>query len=198
MFVQVIKGHTSDADGFRRQGERWQEAVRPGAVGYLGSTAGVADDGTFIVLARFENEAAARANSERPEQSAWWEETSKYVDGEATFRESSDTKTLFQGGTDEAGFVQIMEGTVSDRDKADGLETPEMLQQLHAARPDLLGGLRVWLPGDAFVEAAYFTSEEDARKGEQSEDFGDAGEEMGALYGEMTFIDLRDPQLHSA
>jgi len=72
-----------------------------------------------------------------------------------------------------------------------------MLQQLHAARPDLMGGLRVWLPGGEFVEAAYFTSEEDARKGEQSEDFGGPGDEYAALYGEMTFTDLKDPQLHT-
>src|SRR5262245_742418 len=122
MFVQVIKGHTSDPAGFIRQGESWQSDVRPGAIGYLGSTGGVAEDGTFIVLARFADEASARANSERPEQGAWWEETSKYVDGEASFRESSDVRTLFDGGSDDAGFVQIMEGSVSDRAKADAME----------------------------------------------------------------------------
>src|SRR5262245_48724915 len=124
MFVQVIKGHTNDPEGFARQGERWQEEVRPGAVGYLGTTGGIAEDGTFIVFARFADEAAARANSDRPEQGAWWEETSKYVDGEASFRESSDVDTLFDGGSDKAGFVQVMEGTVTDRAKAKALETP--------------------------------------------------------------------------
>jgi hypothetical protein len=198
MFVQVIKGHTSDPEGFKRQGERWQEEVRPGAVGYLGSTAGVAEDGTFVVLARFADEASARANSERPEQSAWWEETSKYVDGEATFRESSDVNPLFEGGSDKAGFVQIMEGSVTDRAKAESFESPEMLDQLRKGRPDLLGGLRVWLPGNEFVDAAYFTSEEDARKGESSEEFGAMPDEMMEVYGEMTFTDLKDPILHSA
>ena len=72
MFVQVIKGRTSDPEGLQRQAQRWISEVRPDAIGYLGGTFGVADDGTFVVLARFEDESSARANSERPEQQAWW------------------------------------------------------------------------------------------------------------------------------
>lgn len=195
MFVQVIKGHTTDPDGVRRQGERWRDEVRPGATGFLGSTAGVADDGTCIVIARFADEAAARANSERVEQSTWWAEMSACFDSEPTFRESSDVATLFDGGSDEAGFVQVMEGTVVDRAKAEAMETPEMLAQLRAARPDLLGSLRVWLPGGAFVDTAYFTSEQAARQGESSADFEQPHEDFDALFGEMTFLDLRDPIL---
>ena len=168
MFVQVIKGHTTDPEGLRRQMERWRAELKPGAVGFEGSTVGIADDGTFIALARFTDADAARRNSDRPEQGAWWQETEKYFDGEPTFRESTDTTTLFEGGSDDAGFVQVMEGTVPDRARAEAAETPEMLEQLRTARPDLLGGLRVWFDGGAYVEAAYFTSEADARRAEQS------------------------------
>jgi hypothetical protein len=197
MFVQVIKGRVSDAAAIRKRAKQWAEEVRPGAIGFLGSTAGVADDGTFIVLARFADEASARANSERSEQSAWWEETATYFDGEPAFRESNDTATLFEGGSDRAGFVQVMEGTVTDRAKADALETPELLDQLRTARPDLIGALRVWFPGGEYVEAAYFTSEEAARKGESSSEFSGPGDEFAEVFGEMTFIDLRDPILTS-
>ena len=194
MFVQVIKGKTSDGEGMRRQGERWKEQVGSVAKGFLGGTSGVADDGTFIVFARFEDEAAAKANSDSPEQSAWWEEMSKYIDGEPSFRESSDVSLLFDGGSDKAGFVQVMEGTVADRAKAESLETPEMLEQLRQARPDLLGSLRVWFAGGAYVEAAYFTSEDDARKGESSSDFAGPQKEYTDLFGELSFLDLHDPQ----
>lgn len=34
MFVQVIKGRTDDSAGPRRQLERWQEELRPGAIGF--------------------------------------------------------------------------------------------------------------------------------------------------------------------
>jgi hypothetical protein len=192
MFVQVIKGHTSDAEGIRRQGERWKEDVGPGAVGFLGTTAGVAEDGTFYAIARFEDEAAARANSERPEQSAWWEEMSKYFDGEPTFRESSDVSLLFDGGSDAAGFVQVMEGTVKDRARAQAMEA-EMVEQLRRIRPDLLGSVRVHFEGGAFVDTAYFTSEADAREGESSAEFEGPGDEFMELFGDMTFTDLKDP-----
>ena len=41
-----------------------------------------------MLRARFESEEAAQANSDRPEQGAWWAETAKVFDGEATFRNS--------------------------------------------------------------------------------------------------------------
>lgn len=195
MFVQVIKGHTNDAAALEARADAWEAEVRPGAIGHLGGTFGVADDGTFVVFARFEDEAAARANSDRPEQGAWWSTVEPLIDGQATFRESSDVQTLFDGGSNDAGFVQVMEGTCADRAKAASVETPEMLEQLRAARPDLLGSVRVWLDGGAFVEAAYFTSEEDARKGEGSDDFAGPQQEFTELFGEMTFTDLRRPRL---
>ncbi len=195
MFVQVIKGRTSDAAGLRRQTERWRSDIRPGAIGFLGSTVGVATDGTFIAFARFADEKSAAANAERAEQHAWWEETTKYFDDEPSFRESSDVTTLFDGGADAAGFVQVMEGTVTDRTKAEALETPEMLAQLRSARPDLIGSLRVWFARGAFAEAAYFTTEEDARKGESSSEFSGPEHEFAELYGDMSFIDIRDPLL---
>jgi hypothetical protein len=198
MFVQVIKGRTNDPAGLRRQMERWRDEIRPGAVGFLGSTGGVSDDGTFIAFARFADEASAKANSDRPEQGAWWEETAKHFDGSPTFRESSDITTLFDGGSDKAGFVQVMEGTVKDRKKAEAFETPEMLDMLHKARPDLIGSVRVWFQGGSFADAAYFTSEADARKGESSTEFAGPQEEYMALYSDMTFIDLHEPLLTSA
>lgn len=193
MFVQVIKGRTNDPEGLRRQLDRWRSDLKPGAVGFLGSTGGIADDGTVILFARFEDAKKAQANSNRPEQGEWWSETSKYFASEPTFRESTDTTPLFDGGSNDAGFVQVMEGTVVDRAKADAFETPEMLEQLRAARPDLLGGLRVWFDGGEFAEVAYFTSEADARKGESSDEFAGPSADYMALFSEMNFIDLRDP-----
>jgi hypothetical protein len=195
VFVQVIKGQTNDAAGLRRQLETWRDEVRPGAIGFVGSTVGIAEDGTFVAFARFNDEASAKANADRPEQSAWWEATVGYFDGEPSFRESSDTKLLWEGGSNRAGFVQIMEGTVSDRARADALETDEMLEQLKTQRPDLLGGVRVWFADGEFAEAAYFTSEEEARKGEASMEMPGPEDEYMALYGNMTYIDLKDPLL---
>lgn len=193
MFVQVIKGKTSDAEGLRRQTERWRDEVRPGAIGFLGGTGGVAEDGTFVLVARFEDEAAAGANAERPEQGAWYEETAKYFDDEPTFRESSDTATLFDGGSDAAGFVQVMEGRILDRAKADALEAPEMTERLRTVRPDLIGGLRVAFPDDTFVQVAYFTSEAAAREGEASPESSGERDQFEAAFADIGFLDLKQP-----
>jgi hypothetical protein len=44
------------------------ERLHPTAVGWLGATSGVTDDGVWINVIRFESTAAAEINSARPEQ----------------------------------------------------------------------------------------------------------------------------------
>ena len=66
MFVQVIQGKVSDAAAVRARMDTWMKELAAGADGWLGSTAGVTDDGDFVALARFESEEAARRNSDRP------------------------------------------------------------------------------------------------------------------------------------
>ncbi len=197
MFIQVIQGRTTDADGLRRQLDRWQDELGPGATGYLGTTGGVAEDGTAIMLARFESEEAARANSDRPEQGAWWAETAKFFDGEVTFRDCTDVDTTLAGGSDDAGFVQVMQGRVRDRQRLRALEEV-FVKQMTELRPDVIGSVRAW-DGDFFTEAIYFTSEEEARKGEASmpESGGEEFEEYTALVEDLTYIDLKDPWLRS-
>jgi hypothetical protein len=197
MFVQIINGKVKDAEEIRRQDERWRKEVMPGAKGFLGSTVGVTDDNRFIAFVRFSDEAAARANSDRPEQGSWWAAFQQCLDGAPTFRESNDVALLFDGGSDKAGFVQVMEGSVSDRAKAEAFETPQMLDELHAARPDLIGSIRAWFDDGKFVDVAYFTSEADARKGEKSEAFSGPSEQYMQLFNDMSFLDLRDPILTS-
>ena len=199
MFIQVIQGKVNDAAGLRTQMDRWLKELAPGAEGYLGTTGGVAEDGTGIFLARFESEEAARANSERPEQGEWWKETAGYFDGEVSFRDCTEVDTYLQGGSDEAGFVQVMQGRSPDKDRLRQLEA-EFLPKLQEMRPDVLGGVNTW-DGDRFVNAVYFRSEEEARKGEASVSDDAGGEEMAdwaSLIEDLTYIDLKDPWLHSA
>jgi hypothetical protein len=193
MFVQVITGRAKDEAAVTAHAQRWTDEVRPGAVGFVGGTFGVADDGRFIVLARFDDEASARANSERAEQGTWWAGMEPLIDGEATFRESSDVATLFDGPSAAAGFVQVMEGTAPDRAKAEATQTPELEAELRAVRPDLLGAIRLWFDGGQYLEAAYFTSEAAARSGETSNEFEAPHAEYAAVFGEPTFTDLHHP-----
>ena len=199
VFVQVIEGRVKDKDAFRAQIDKWLEELGPGATGWLGSTAGVAEDGTYIAVVRFESEEAAQANSDRPEQGEWWAETSTHLDGDATFKNCPQVDVFGGGGSDDAGFVQVIQGR-GDRDRimAGASKMEEILSRV---RPDLIGGLMAW-PGDGtFIQVAYFTSEAEARKGEKAEmsaeDAAAVQDDMAAMQMER-FIDLRDPWLRSA
>ena len=200
MFVQVIEGKTSNPEGLRAQFDKWVAELEPGAKGYEGTTAGVAADGRVVAFARFESEAAARANSERPEQGAWWADTEKLLDGPAQFSESSDVTTFLAGGSDDAGFVQVMKVAGVDRVKVE--EGDKQFEPLAAKlRPDLIGGLRVWTGPDSMIEANYFTSEAEAREGEKTPPPPEAAEgfaEFMAMMSKAEFVDFTDPYLHSA
>jgi hypothetical protein len=198
MFVQIIEGPVSDAEQLRRQMERWRDDIRPGASGFLGSTAGLTPDGTGVVIARFESEDAARSNAARPEQDAWWAETEKCFEREPTFAESSDVAEMLGGGSDQAGFVQVMKGRADDRGE---VERMDRLFAEHAPtwRPDVIGGLRVWVGATDYVEIVYFTSEAEARRNEQTEPPAELAADMqnGVPTGTISYLDLPEPLLVS-
>jgi hypothetical protein len=201
MFAQVIQGRTQDAEGLRAALDRWIEEVRPGSIGWLGSTVGITDDGTFIAVARFESAEAAERNSQRPEQGRWWEATSRLFDGEVSFRDSDDVTVDLQGDPAEAGFVQVMQGQVSDADRAKEVMAQIPDDVMAAYRPDVLGSVVIGHPDGAWTQVMYFTSEAEARQGEGKEppaELLNLMEEMGKLsVGETTFLDLRQPLLQS-
>jgi hypothetical protein len=197
MFVQVIEGRTNDPAGIKAQGDRWQQELRPGAIGYLGVTAGSTADGRTIAIVRFEDEDSARANAARPEQTAWFESMVKLYDGEPTFTESSDVTEWMGGGSDDAGFVQVMKSTGVDRAQVERMDAA--FEPYADQRPDLLGGVRIWTGADSCIDVAYFTSEEEARKGEKAEMPDELKEVMSQFesgMGQTEYLDLTDPQLH--
>jgi hypothetical protein len=198
MFVQVIEGRVADREGLRRQLDRWTSELRPGAKGFLGSTAGVTDDGNAIAFARFESASDAEANNGRPEQGQWWAETEKCFDGEVTFTDSDDVETFLGGGSNDAGFVQVMKGSGVDRDQVHAMDAG-FEEHAPSFRPDLIGVLRVWTGPDSYAEVAYFTSEAEAREGETKEPPAELAEQMGEfqdLIARIEFRDLRDPWLY--
>jgi hypothetical protein len=176
MFVQVISGKVTDVDAFQRLGDRWESELRPGAVGYLGVTEGTTDDGRFVVAARFESAEAAAKNSERREQGEWFAEMEKLVD-DVTFHNCSRIETLFGGGKNDAGFVQVMRGEVKDQAKADAMfaRAADAEKVLGAVRPDVVGEvIAIHDDDDGYTDLVYFTSEADARSAEQREMPADA------------------------
>ena len=178
MFVQVIEGKVSDKAGLRRQMDRWEAELRPGAAGFLGSTGGVTDDGVGFAIARFESADAARANSERPEQGKWWSETEKCYEGPVSFTDSEDVEEFLERRLERR---RLRSGD-EDRQRCPTRRIKELDEQFekHAStwRPDLIGGVRVWTGKTSTVEVNYFTSEAEARANESK----DPPAELAALF----------------
>jgi len=198
MFAQVIQGKTSNPQGLEAALSRWFQDLAPGATGWLGSTSGVTEDGRAIAVVRFESEEAARRNSNRPEQDQWWSETAKLLEGEASFRESTDVTVDLQGDPDKAGFVQIMQGRSNDPARAKELMDQDA-DKWAAFRPDVLGSVSLGHDDGSYTMVLYFTSEAEAREGERKEpppELQAQMEEMGKLsVGEPEYFDLKRPVL---
>ncbi|HET7719308.1 MAG TPA: hypothetical protein VFK43_05020, partial [Acidimicrobiales bacterium] len=129
----------------------------------------------------------------------WWAETEKVFDGAPTFEESEDVEEWLGGGSDDAGFVQFMTSTVKDRARMTAMDQ-EFMARADDLRPDVLGGVRVWLAGDRCTEAVYFTSEADARANEAKEmppEVQEAFATMGDIMGEVEYTDISTPLLYS-
>jgi hypothetical protein len=198
MFIQVIRGKVVDAEGFKRQHDRWKDELMGDAKGFVGSTSGITPDGRFITVARFESEELAQSNSDSDLQSQWWAETEKMVD-DVTFTNLTNIVLSNDGGSDDAGFVQVMIGKVNDVAKAKALDD-RMSQEMPNRRPDVIGSTTGYTDDGEFVSTIYFTSEKEAREGEkkmsESSDSAAMMAEWGAVMdGELTFFDLPEPDL---
>ena len=147
--------------------ERWDAELRPGAKGLLGVTSGVADDGTAFTIVRFESEADAKANSDRPEQGQFWQEISKYYDGEPTFYNCPEVDVFGQGGSDDAGFVQVM--IYKPKDVAALRDAPSSSRSSCPSVRTSSAARRAFATDGTVIDTTYFTSEAAAREGEKKE-----------------------------
>jgi hypothetical protein len=197
MFVQIIEGRVKDQAGLRAQMDRWMTDLCPGADGFLGTTAGVTSDGRSVAFARFESAAAASANSDRPEQGEWWATTEQCYDGPVAFTESEDVQEFLGGGSDDAGFVQVMKSDHVDRDQMASMDAA-FAPVAATFRPDLIGSVRVWTGPNSGFDINYFTSEAEARAAEAKPPPAELTEAMASmqeLIAHTEFFDLSEPWL---
>jgi hypothetical protein len=194
MFIQVIQGRATNPPGIRRDLGRWQRLLAAGADGWLGSTTGISQDGWSITVIRFASEEHARRNSERPEQREWWRDASQHL-ARVVFHDAPKVHIYRDGGSDQAGFVQILQGHTDDMERMVSLgrgqdevlarEAPHILGMTLAEHADR--------PGD-FTQMIYYASEQAARRFEQDEPVLD---QLRSLMTTSRCFDLRDPQLLS-
>lgn len=199
MFIQIIRGRVNDAAAIRAATNRWQAELKSDAKGYLGGTSGVADDGTFIAVVRFESEEAARTNSEHHEQRAWWEKMSKLFYSTPQLYDCPTVDVYLGGGTDDAGFVQLEIFTgAKDIDALRAVD--KEFEKLAHLRPDLIGVTTAVAADGTVFATNYFTSEAQARDGERKETPTEIlahTRRVAELTEDIEYIDLRDPWLYS-
>ncbi|MCR1781253.1 hypothetical protein KVF89_01780 [Nocardioides carbamazepini] len=196
MFIQMIQGPCTRQDEVHTMLEEWRRDLAAGATGWLGGTYGFTDDDQLMAVVRFTSRDAATANSDRPEQGAWAERLGALMDGPPVFHDCDDVTLLLDGGSDEAGFVQIITGRVDDPGRLKAMLADTTT--LHEMRPEILGGTLAIEPDGSFVETVAFTSEEAARQGERIEPPADVRRELAYAMQDATFHDLHHPRFQSA
>ena len=197
MFIQIIQGKCNRPDEARALADRWSEELAPGAPGWLGGTYGFTDEGDLVAVIRFESKEAAMANSARPEQGAWWAEMERCFDGPVEFHDCDRVMLLMEGGSDQAGFVQVIRGKLDDPDALDA-HWGRMETILHQERPDIIGATLAIEEDGTFTETVAFTDEAAAREGESKAmpASGEAAEEMrtwDSMIHDLSFMDLHHP-----
>ena len=197
MFIQIMQGRCSRADELRVLLDEWVAQHAPQVDGWLGGTYGFTDDGLFLGVVRFEDRDRAMANSGRPEQDAWAERMTALFDGPVEFHDSDDVTLLFDGGSDDAGFVQVIRGRTDDPARLRVILTSDAAA-LHEMRPDILGATLAIEPDGTFTETVAFTDEASARSGEQAPPPDDVRADLEHAMAGATFYDLRDPWFESA
>jgi hypothetical protein len=191
MFIQIIQGRCTRQDECRELGDRWQRDIAPGAEGWLGGTYGFTDDDQFLAVVRFESRAAADANAARPEQGAWWAEMEQLFDGPVEFHDCEDVTLMMDGGSDDAGFVQVIRGKVDDAASLKAMMADT--RDLHEMRPDILGGTLAIEADGSFVETIAFSDEESARRGEQVEMPEQVRRTLESAMHDVSYTDLHHP-----
>ena len=197
MFIQIIQGRCSRPEELHDLLDRWTQELAPGAEGWLGGTYGLTDDGTFVGVVRFDSRESAMANAGRPEQGDWWSEAEGCFDGPVEFHDCNDVSLLLDGGSDGAGFVQIVRGRVDDPSRFKELMGTNT-DMLHEARPEIIGATLAIEDDGTFTETVSFTDEESARRGESQQMPGEMRDQWESMVHDVQFMDLRHPWFSSA
>lgn len=179
----------------RAIGDRWAAELAPGSVGWLGGTYGFTDDDQFIAVVRFDSKESAAANADRPEQGAFWKEMESCFDGAPTFHDCDDVTLMLGGGSDDAGFVQILQGKVDDPSKLKTMMGDT--DMLHEMRPDILGATLAIDADGTFTETVAFTDEASARKAEHENSSEEFASEMASVVHDVSYFDLHKPWFES-
>lgn len=191
MYIQMAQGKCDRQDEMRQLIDDWSTEMA-GREGWLGGTYGFTDDGRFVGVVRYESAAACeRLFADEVSKKGW--ATAQGLCQNLEMHESGDVTMVLEGGSDSAGFVQVMRGHIGDPERFRHLASDEMMTMLHQARPEVIGGTLAVEPDGSFIETISFTDEGSARKGESANMPEEVRADLEAAYADVEFIDLHTP-----
>jgi len=193
VFIQMVQGPCSRQGEMRGLVDDWCHAMADQS-GWLGGTYGFTDDGRFVGIVRYDSSSACQYAANAPDAATWWAGADALFDGNCEIHQSEDVSMMLDGGSDDAGFVQVMRGRVADADKFRHLISDTvMTTMLHQARPEIIGATLAIEPDGSFTETVAFTDEDAARHGEQSEMPTDMAADFESAMSDVEYLDLHHP-----
>lgn len=196
MLVRVVLGQAPDPVALHRQWMRWERTVASDVEGYLGATAGVADNDAFIAIIRFAWADAVHRSISDPDTAPLWQDVLRLL-RESVIEDTERTDTWNRGGSDDAGFVQIRHGRSNSPERLRDRYVNQQPLRMGPYRPEVLGDMFAWHDNGRFTLSAYFSSEDDARRGENLHEFESFFDDINTVMHDVTYIDLHHPWLSS-
>ena len=193
MFIQMVEGACTHEDDMRMLVDDWCDRMADES-GWLGGTYGFTDEGRFIGVVRYESREAYEKCCAADDAGMWWAAAEEIFDGMPEMHQSEDVMMMLDGGSDQAGFVQVMRGKVGNPEKLRRIMTDQdMTSMLHQARPEIIGATLLIEDDGSFTETISFTDEDSARRGEAMNMPAEVAADLQEAMAEVAYYDLHKP-----
>jgi hypothetical protein len=110
VFIRILRGQVYDGAATLAEAARWGRELGTGGLGWRRLTAGVGEGGELVLALRYDTEAAARRDRDRPELAAWQSAAERHLAGPAHWYDCPVVHTMKDGDAGEAGFVRVVQG----------------------------------------------------------------------------------------
>jgi hypothetical protein len=163
VFIRILRGQAFDGAATRAELGRWRQELGGGALGWQRLTAGIGEGGELVLVLRYDTEATARRDRERPELAAWQAGAERHLVGPGQWYDCPVVHTMKDGDAGQAGFVRVVQGRLADPVRLAAMRA-EVERTLRDRAPHVLGvTVAEHADGTGFTELTYLTSERETR-----------------------------------
>jgi hypothetical protein len=163
VFIRILRGQVLDGAATLAEVSRWRQELGTGVLGWRRLTAGIGDGGELVLALRYDTEAAAWRDRDRPELAAWQASAERHLDGPGRWYDCPVVHTMKDGDAGEAGFVRVVQGRLADPIRLAAMRA-EVERTLRDRAPHVLGVMVAeHADGTGFTELTYLTSERETR-----------------------------------